>query len=159
MITLGKRHLGGDDNAYNTVGGWPLFYGIQNGAVRGYYDWGKNSNGVLAATTTYSTTDQVNEAANFISKKTGEGSPWFTWVAINAPHSPLRIHLLSLHLQAVTPPFKEKQIMHLDISNHSKHSIPRLDASYHTSIQLRLVMSSITSTQILMNRQTSRARC
>lgn len=88
MLSVGKWHLGGNNSGYTARGGWPEFYGINGGGVTSYYDWNKNSNGVSVNSTTYTTTDQVNEAADFILGNTAAGTPWFTWVAFNAVHSP-----------------------------------------------------------------------
>ncbi|MEM0895853.1 MAG: sulfatase-like hydrolase/transferase [Verrucomicrobiota bacterium] len=88
MGSMGKWHLGGGDTGYDTRGGWDEFYGITGGGVPDYLAWNKNSNGTVAATTTYSTTDQVNEALAFINREETAGNPWFCWVAFNAPHDP-----------------------------------------------------------------------
>ncbi|MEM7143611.1 MAG: cytochrome c peroxidase [Verrucomicrobiota bacterium] len=88
MASMGKWHLGSGDTGYNTTGGWPEFYGITGGGVPDYFSWNKNTNGVTANTTTYTTTDQVNEALAFIDRSETDGDPWFCWVAFNAPHSP-----------------------------------------------------------------------
>ena len=88
MISVGKWHLGGNDNGYASRGGWPEFYGINSGGVQSYYEWTKNSNGTSATSTTYSTTDQVNEASEFMREKTANAQPWFAWVAFNGVHSP-----------------------------------------------------------------------
>ena len=95
MISVGKWHLSGNDNnnnnnnnAYASRGGWPEFYGINGGGVNSYYDWPKNSNGTSATSTTYTTTDQVNEASEFMREKTANAQPWFAWVAFNGVHSP-----------------------------------------------------------------------
>jgi len=54
--------------------------------VSSYFNWTKISNGVSFNTTQYSTSDQVNDATNFI---TGQGTNrWFVWLAFNAPHAP-----------------------------------------------------------------------
>lgn len=90
MLTVGKWHLGGNTSGYSTRGGWPEFYGITSGGVPDYYSWTKNSNGSNATSTTYTTTDQVNEATKFMLTKNAEGTAWFTWVAFNAPHSPFQ---------------------------------------------------------------------
>lgn len=87
-LNVGKWHLGGDDDAYATAGGWQQFYGIQSAGVTDYYDWSKNSNGTITTSTTYTTTDQVNEAVAFIEASDAADKPWFTWVAFNAPHAP-----------------------------------------------------------------------
>ena len=88
MISVGKWHLGGNDSGYASRGGWPEFYGINSGGVQSYYEWTKNSNGTSATSTTYSTTDQVNEASEFIRDKTANAQAWFAWVAFNGVHSP-----------------------------------------------------------------------
>ena len=88
MLAVGKWHLGGNNSGYTARGGWPEFYGINGGGVTSYYSWNKNSNGASSSSTTYTTTDQVNEAADFILENTATGTPWFTWVAFNAVHSP-----------------------------------------------------------------------
>ncbi|MBT8037655.1 MAG: sulfatase-like hydrolase/transferase [Verrucomicrobiae bacterium] len=88
MLTVGKWHLGGGDDGFSTRGGWPEFYGITGGAVQNYSNWNKNSNGTSATSLVYTTTDQVNEATSFIQSQAATGTPWFTWVAFNAPHDP-----------------------------------------------------------------------
>ncbi|MCB1091869.1 MAG: sulfatase-like hydrolase/transferase, partial [Verrucomicrobiae bacterium] len=88
LLSVGKWHLGGTDSGYATRGGWPEFYGINGGAVTDYFSWPKNSNGTVATSTTYSTTDQVDEASAFIEAREAANEPWFTWVAFNAPHTP-----------------------------------------------------------------------
>ncbi|MEM9479211.1 MAG: sulfatase-like hydrolase/transferase [Verrucomicrobiota bacterium] len=88
MGSMGKWHLGGGDNGYSARGGWDEFYGITGGAVPDYLAWDKNSNGTVATTNTYSTTDQVNEALAFINREETAGNPWLCWVAFNAPHDP-----------------------------------------------------------------------
>ncbi len=90
MASMGKWHLGGNTGAYSARGGWDEFYGIQGGGVQDYFSWTKNTNGTNSASTTYTTTDQVNEAIAFInrSENPADPKPWFCWVAFNAPHTP-----------------------------------------------------------------------
>lgn len=88
MLSVGKWHLGGNDTGPMTRGGWPEFYGITGGAVPNYSNWSKNSNGVAANSTTYTTTDQVNETVKFIETNEVAGTPWFAWVAFNGVHDP-----------------------------------------------------------------------
>jgi arylsulfatase A-like enzyme len=61
---------------------------MNGGGVQNYYSWSKNSNGSAATSTTYSTTDLVNEVTDFIEPRVEAGTPWFAWVAFNAPHTP-----------------------------------------------------------------------
>ena len=91
LASFGKWHLGGNNTGYNTLGGWTEFRGITGGGVPepdGYFNWNKNINGVVSNTTTYSTTDQVNEAKAFIDTQEAAGKNWFVWVGFNAPHTP-----------------------------------------------------------------------
>ncbi|MDA0350060.1 MAG: sulfatase-like hydrolase/transferase [Verrucomicrobia bacterium] len=88
MLSVGKWHLGGNDAGYSARGGWPEFYGINGGGVQDYYSWTKNSNGTSSTSTTYSTTDLVNHVVTFVDGKETTQTPWFAWVAFNAPHTP-----------------------------------------------------------------------
>ncbi len=92
LASFGKWHLGAGNTGYDTLGGWPHFVGITGGGVPdqtdGYENWNKNTNGTAANSTTYSTTDQVNEAKTFIDAKNLASQPWFVWMGFNAPHTP-----------------------------------------------------------------------
>ena len=74
------------------IGGWPAFSGSLPGQLSDFYSWTKVvSDGTQAGTssstsTTYETTDLVNDAITFINTQTSAGKPWFTTVAFNAPH-------------------------------------------------------------------------
>ncbi|MBT5691660.1 MAG: sulfatase-like hydrolase/transferase [Opitutae bacterium] len=91
LASFGKWHLGGNTTGSSTLGGWNYFKGIQAGGVTDYNNWTKLEviNGVATKKedyTTYTTTDQVNDAISWISSL-GE-TPWLCWMAFNAPHSP-----------------------------------------------------------------------
>lgn len=53
-----------------------------------YFDWFKDTDGVVARTTTYATTDSANEAVARIAEMP---EPWFLYLAFNAPHLPLHV--------------------------------------------------------------------
>lgn len=97
LATFGKWHLGGGNDGPATLGGWTDFRGIIGGGVGNYYSWNKTVNGITTTSTTYTTTDQVNEALNFITTSEGNSTPWFAWVAFNAPHTPFHNPPSSLH--------------------------------------------------------------
>ena len=85
--SFGKWHLGGGNTGPTTVGGWDKFAGIIQGGVQSYTQWNKSEDGSNTQNfTTYSTTDQVNEAAEYIGLQGSD--PWFVWMAFNAPHTP-----------------------------------------------------------------------
>ncbi len=98
LAMFGKWHLNagaGTNDTPRTFGGWPHFAGTIIGALPDYSAWTKTTNGVSAATTNYATTDAINDTIAWIA---GQGSsPWFAWLALNAPHSPLHLPPLDLH--------------------------------------------------------------
>ena len=89
---IGKWHLGGGQTAPCLIGGWPSFAGALIGEVTDFYNWTKvTGSGATASSTTsttYATTENVNDALAFINAQTAAGKPWFTWLAFNAPHTP-----------------------------------------------------------------------
>ncbi|MBX7207847.1 MAG: sulfatase-like hydrolase/transferase [Verrucomicrobiaceae bacterium] len=89
---VGKWHLGAANTSPTLIGGWPSFDGAMVGEVADYYAWTKvSATGASASSTTsttYATTDNVNDAVSFISTQTGAAKPWFLWLAFNAPHIP-----------------------------------------------------------------------
>ena len=85
--SFGKWHLGSGNTGPATTGGWQKFAGIIGGGVQDYLDWNKVEDGVQTDNvTTYTTTDQVNEAVEFINAQGTD--PWFVWMGFNAPHTP-----------------------------------------------------------------------
>ncbi|MFT7464637.1 MAG: arylsulfatase B [Pseudohongiellaceae bacterium] len=64
-----------------------------------YFAWDKNIDGVIVPSTTYATTDTVDEALAFIASFSAapEPEPWFLWVAFNAPHKPFHAPPAGLH--------------------------------------------------------------
>lgn len=89
VASFGKWHLAStmDMNSPLTIGGWTNFAGYFGAAVQSYTNWTKIVNGVSHNTTTYSTTEQANDAISFIQ---GRGTNlWFMWLAFNAPHGPI----------------------------------------------------------------------
>jgi arylsulfatase A-like enzyme len=112
---FGKWHLTIGNNTANdpsNVAGWPHYAGCLTGTLVGgsngtgtYTSWTKTINGVSGAvngTTTYATTDTTNDAQTWI--KARGNSPWFTWVAYNAPHSPFHKPPPGLHTYDTTIP-------------------------------------------------------
>ena len=96
LASYGKWHLGGGETGPADLGGWPEFAGILNGGVPSYTNWSKTENGVTTnGVTTYSTSDQVNEAINFINAQSS--NPWFVWMGFNAPHTPFHNPPSELH--------------------------------------------------------------
>ncbi len=99
LAMFGKWHLNsgaGTTDTPRTIGGWPHFAGTIIGALPDYSAWTKITNNVSAATTTYATTDIANDVSAWITAR-GTGTPWFAWVACNAPHAPFHLPPNDLH--------------------------------------------------------------
>ena len=94
---IGKWHLttesqGGFDGP-NLSG-----YGHFSGAVFGlpsYFEWTKSTDGDTFLCLIYATSDNVNEAIQWINDQ-GD-TPWFMWLAFNAPHQPYHAPPDDLH--------------------------------------------------------------
>lgn len=98
LAMFGKWHLNagsGTNDTPRTVGAWPHFAGTIAGALPDYYAWTKVVDGVASAATTYATTDTINDTIAWIA--TQGSTPWFAWVAVNAPHTPFHLPPLDLH--------------------------------------------------------------
>lgn len=105
---FGKWHLtaGGPvvtANAPNTIGGWPHYAGCTAGALTSYTSWTKTVNGATSTSTTYATTDVVNDAVTWITARRALNQKWLAWVAFNAPHTPFHIPPSSLHGYGTNP--------------------------------------------------------
>jgi arylsulfatase B len=99
---FGKWHLSsGTPNAIrthpNTLGGWPHYAGSTSGALQDYFNWTKTTNGTNSNSTTYATTDVVNDAVAWINSRNASGQQWLAWVAFNAPHTPFHTPPAHLH--------------------------------------------------------------
>jgi len=95
---IGKWHLSGDSNGggYNpNLMGFDHYSGNLDGFVPDYYNWTKTVNGIDSTVTNYATTENVDDALDWISDQ-GE-SPWFLWLAFNAAHSPFHAPPSDLH--------------------------------------------------------------
>ncbi|MFT4624685.1 MAG: arylsulfatase B [Myxococcota bacterium] len=84
-----EHHAGSMNNLKTSVGDPPEDVG--------YSHWQKNTDGRLEWTTTYATTDTVDDA---LQQVTTLPEPWFVQVAFNAPHVPLHWPPDDLHTQA-----------------------------------------------------------
>ena len=105
---FGKWHLSDGTPAAvkdlpNTIGGWPHYAGSTPGALSSYTSWLKTTNGTNAITTTYATTDLVNDAVAWINARNAANQRWLAWVAFNAPHTPFHVPPTSLHSYGANP--------------------------------------------------------
>ena len=96
---IGKWHLQQPSPPSNlffpNVLGYDHFEGPFIGALPSYTNWTKYTNGVSSTVTNYATSENVDNAFNWV--KTQNTKPFFLWVAFNAPHTPFHLPPLSLH--------------------------------------------------------------
>jgi arylsulfatase B len=67
--------------------GYDLYSGNFNGAITDFYQWTRIKNGVLDTVSTYATTQNINDAIDWLDTLSAN-NPFFLWVAFNAPHTP-----------------------------------------------------------------------
>jgi len=90
---IGKWHLGNRTSLPWRMG-VDHFTGILSGGVDDYFDWTLTTNGVETSKSTYITSELTNQAVEWIND---QKSPWFLWLAYNAPHTPFHLPPASLH--------------------------------------------------------------
>ena len=85
----GKWHLSGNlGNLHPNNSGFGHFAGSLRGELTDYFQWSKVIDGQMSTSTTYATTDTVNEA---ITAMSAMPHPWFLFVSFNAPHAPFHV--------------------------------------------------------------------
>jgi arylsulfatase A-like enzyme len=95
QASIGKWHLGFNPTDPNSLGGWPHFSGALSYGLDSYFRWEKIVDGVTSTSTTYATTDNVNDALSWIQQQ-GTNN-WFLWLGFNAPHDPFHKPPNDLH--------------------------------------------------------------
>jgi len=92
---IGKWHLGpqGDKNHPHKLG-FDYFSGLLIGSVQSYMDWKETTNGVTQSNTKYATSHHVDLAIDWVGQ---QSSPWFLWLALVSPHTPLHLPPANLH--------------------------------------------------------------
>ncbi len=107
---FGKWHLGGDAKdaaeALNpNLQGYGHFAGYLAGAFVGgesnpvgYEQWLETVDGLSAINTNYATTENVDDALDWIQTQTAD---WFCYLSFNAPHTPFHAPPSQLHSQAL----------------------------------------------------------
>ncbi len=118
---IGKWHLGHSRKEYYPLNrGFTYFYGHVNGAIDYFthkrereLDWHRNWDSSYDEG--YSTDLITQEAVNYIDNHSQEESPFFLYVAYNAPHTPLQakaedIALYTDNLESLSPKERNKAI-------------------------------------------------
>ncbi|WP_075340660.1 sulfatase-like hydrolase/transferase [Tenacibaculum agarivorans] len=96
---IGKWHLSRDASHPNQLG-VDYYAGLLNGAVTSYWDWTLTENGIQNNSTEYTTTKFTDLAIDWVKD---QDSPWFLWLAYNAPHTPFHLPPTELHSQGSLP--------------------------------------------------------
>ncbi|WP_442266064.1 sulfatase-like hydrolase/transferase [Tenacibaculum sp. ZS6-P6] len=96
---IGKWHLSRDANHPNELG-VDYYAGLLNGAVTSYWNWTLTENGVQNNSTEYTTTKFTDLAIDWVKD---QDTPWFLWLAYNAPHTPFHLPPIDLHSQGNLP--------------------------------------------------------
>ncbi|WP_299682261.1 sulfatase-like hydrolase/transferase [uncultured Tenacibaculum sp.] len=96
---IGKWHLSRDANHPNELG-IDYYAGLLNGAVTSYWNWTLTENGVQNNSTEYTTTKFTDLAIDWVKD---QDTPWFLWLAYNAPHTPFHLPPTELHSQGNLP--------------------------------------------------------
>lgn len=93
---IGKWHLaaGNRDLDHPADLGVPHFFGPLSGGVKDYENWSAVENGKRVKVNTYATSELSDQAIDWIAD---QQSPWFLWLAYNAPHSPFHVPPSNLH--------------------------------------------------------------
>ena len=92
--SIGKWHVGGG-NQGAVVYGFDYFAGRSRGGLGNYFSWEKSVNGTLEQVDNYATSENVDDALEWIGNRGGQ--PWFLWLAFNAPHTPFHLPPEELH--------------------------------------------------------------
>ncbi|AUC76386.1 sulfatase-like hydrolase/transferase [Olleya sp. Bg11-27] len=96
---IGKWHLS-NNAAHPTDMGVDYYAGLLNGEAASYNNWNFTENGQTTNSTEYTTTKFTDLSIDWINN---QNSPWFLWLAYNAPHTPFHLPDNSLHHQGVLP--------------------------------------------------------
>jgi arylsulfatase A-like enzyme len=113
LAHIGKWHVSRGVNDPNLYG-WPYYAGPdpERSGLDGLFVWGssyfywtKYVNGISTSSTTYATTDQINEALGVIRQARKQGRPYFLELAFNAAHTPYHKPANDLHSQDALPEY------------------------------------------------------
>jgi len=96
---IGKWHLS-SSASHPTAMGVDYYAGLLTGGVQSYLNWRLTENQQTTISTEYSTSKFTDLAIDWVNNQT---SPWFLWLAYNAPHTPFHLPPNELHSQGSLP--------------------------------------------------------
>jgi len=93
---IGKWHLSADPRDLNHPQklGVDHFFGPFGGGVKDYENWAAVENGRRVRVSNYATSEISDRAIDWLGS---QSSPWFLWLAYNAPHTPFHLPPTDLH--------------------------------------------------------------
>ncbi|MGO4910523.1 sulfatase-like hydrolase/transferase [Pseudorhodobacter sp. W20_MBD10_FR17] len=93
---IGKWHLSSsfDDLTHPDRLGVSDYFGMLGGGVPDYFNWQAVENGKTVQIKNYATTELTDRSISWIAE---QQSPWFLWLAYNAPHAPFHVPPSNLH--------------------------------------------------------------
>ncbi len=100
---VGKWHLSGANLDINPESfGLDYYSGLVRGAVQDYYEWQWTDNGSVSLQTEYISKVFTDLSIDWIND---QSSPWFLWLAYNAPHTPFHVPPTEMHTQGDLPEY------------------------------------------------------
>ncbi len=99
QAVIGKWHLYKDEN-HPISAGADYYAGMLLGGVPSYTRWNLVENGQTSTSTEYSTSKLTDLSIEWVKN---QDTPWFLWLAYNAPHTPFHLPPDSLHSQGNLP--------------------------------------------------------
>ena len=94
---VGKWHLSGNETSINPESfGIDYYAGLFRGEPQSYYNWQLTEDGQNVFESEYTTTKFTDLAIEWINE---QDSPWFMWLAYNAPHTPFHVPPNEMHSQ------------------------------------------------------------
>jgi arylsulfatase A-like enzyme len=87
---IGKWHLAGrePDPTHPSQLGVDFYSGFMSGGVKDYFSWQGVEQGESFASDTYTTSHFTDKALEWLAE---QKTPWFLWLAYNAPHTPFHL--------------------------------------------------------------------
>lgn len=101
---VGKWHLSGNNQTINPESfGIDYYAGLIRGAANDYYQWQLSEDGATTLQTDYITTTFTDLSIDWINE---QSTPWFLWLAYNAPHTPFHVPPTNMHNQGDLPTYE-----------------------------------------------------
>ena len=102
---VGKWHLSGNTANFNPLTfGLDYYAGILGGSVQNNFQWDLTTNGSTSSRSGYTSKVFTDLAIDWVE---AQSSPWFLWLAFNAPHTPFHRPPAIMHNQGNLPNYSD----------------------------------------------------